>query len=171
MGFSMANKKRSKTPWECRIAGHGMENPEDLLANPKNWRIHPKEQQEGLESILDRVGWVQSVIVNRVTGHLVDGHLRVTLAMRRGETSIPVSYVDLSVGDEDLILATIDPLASLAGTDKDQLRQLLAGVDAQGDAGVEDLLTRVAKYGLKQPKGKEDREPSEKTCPHCGGEL
>jgi hypothetical protein len=38
-----------------------------------------------MRDVLDRVGWVQSVIVNRKTGRLVDGHLRVQLAVDAGE--------------------------------------------------------------------------------------
>src|SRR6266704_2927845 len=34
--------------WRNRIVGHGEEDPEQLLANPKNWRIHPKNQQDAL---------------------------------------------------------------------------------------------------------------------------
>ena len=68
--------------WRNRIAGSGEESPDQLLANPRNFRRHPKHQQDALRGVLAEVGWVQDVIVNRTTGHLVDGHLRVELAMR-----------------------------------------------------------------------------------------
>lgn len=88
----------AETPrWRNRIVGHGEEDPTQLLAHPENWRIHPRYQQAVLEGVLDDVGWVQSVIVNRTTGHLIDGHLRVMLAMRREEGSIPVDYVVLGL--------------------------------------------------------------------------
>lgn len=35
------------TGWRNRIAGAGEEAPDQLLANPANWRIHPKAQQDG----------------------------------------------------------------------------------------------------------------------------
>ena len=60
--------------------GSGEEAPDQLLANPSNWRVHPKAQQQALAGILGQVGWVQQVLVNRRTGHVVDGHLRVALA-------------------------------------------------------------------------------------------
>jgi len=31
--------------WRNRITGHGDEAPDQLLANPRNWRIHPAGQQ------------------------------------------------------------------------------------------------------------------------------
>lgn len=111
-----------------RIVGHGEEAPDQLLANPANWRIHPKAQQDAMKGILDQVGWVQSVIVNKRTGHLVDGHLRVSLALREDLPTVPVAYVDLSPEEEALVLATLDPLAALAVTDKDKLAELLAEV-------------------------------------------
>lgn len=97
-----------------RIIGHENIEPDQLLANPQNWRIHPHEQEQALTAVLERVGWVQSVIVNQRTGHVVDGHLRVSLAISRGEATVPVSYVDLDEEEERLILATYDPLSALA---------------------------------------------------------
>ncbi len=111
--------------WRSRIIGHGEEAPDQLLANPANWRIHPKAQQDALAGVLGEIGWVQSVIVNKRTGHLVDGHLRVSLALRDDAETIPVVYVDLSPDEEALVLATIDPLAAMAVTDGAELSELL----------------------------------------------
>ena len=66
--------------WRNRIIGHGEEPPDQLLANPRNFRIHPKGQQDALAAVLDRVGWVQDVIVNQRTGHVIDGHARIAIA-------------------------------------------------------------------------------------------
>ena len=54
--------------WRNRIIGYGLEEATQLLANPKNWRIHPQEQQQALVGVLAQVGWVQNVVVNRRTG-------------------------------------------------------------------------------------------------------
>ena len=56
------------------MVGEGAVAPDQLLANPRNWRIHPHEQEKALETVLDKVGWVQRVIVNQRTGFVVDGH-------------------------------------------------------------------------------------------------
>jgi len=87
------------TPWRDRIVGSGHEDPNQLVANPRNWRIHPREQQDALGDILERVGWVQQVLVNRTTGCVVDGHLRVELAISKGEAAVPV-YVELTEDEE-----------------------------------------------------------------------
>jgi hypothetical protein len=45
------------------------------------------------------------MVGNRVTNHLVDGHLRVKLAIRRHEPNAPVKYAELR--DEDGRLVSI----------------------------------------------------------------
>lgn len=111
------------TNWQNRIVGEGIEQPGQLLANPANWRVHPKHQQEALRAVLDAIGWVQRVIVNTETGHLIDGHLRVEQALKHNEP-VPVLYVKLSLDEEKAMLAALDPLSALATTDDEKLREL-----------------------------------------------
>lgn len=125
--------------WQNRIIGSGTERPDQLLANPRNFRRHPREQQSALRGVLSEVGWVQDVIVNQQTGFLVDGHLRVELAMREGQTDVPVKYVDLSPDEEALVLASLDPIAALATADADALTALLADVQSDNT----DVLTFI----------------------------
>lgn len=137
--------------WKSRIIGHGEEAPGQLLANPRNFRIHPKAQQEALTGILNEVGWVQDVIVNQRTGHVIDGHLRVSLAIGREEPSVPVVYVDLDEHEEALVLASIDPIAAMAATDAEKLDELLREVST-GDAAVQAMLDGLAtRAGLVPP--------------------
>lgn len=134
--------------WQSRIIRHGYVEPDQLLAHPDNWRIHPKNQQDALSGVLDEIGWIQDVIVNERTGHVVDGHLRVSLAISKGERAVPVTFVDLSEAEEKLALATLDPLSAMAATDREQLGALLEEVAAD-DAAVSAMLERLAgKAGL-----------------------
>jgi DNA modification methylase len=114
-----------------------------LVANPANWRVHPSHQQAALAGSLDSVGWVQQVLVNRQTGFVVDGHARVALAIERDEPAVPVLYVDLTPDEERIVLATLDPIAALAGADDGKLADLLASV-AVDDAGLQALLDSLA---------------------------
>lgn len=165
------------TPFKNRIVGSGDEDPEQLLANPLNWRIHPKHQQDALAAVLDDVGWVQQVIVNRITSHVIDGHLRVALAISRGEATVPVLYVELSLEEEQLILAALDPLAGMAVADAGQLDDLLRGLDSKNEminsllsdirikTGVLDLTT------LGEPPEHDENDGQHVkmvTCPECG---
>jgi hypothetical protein len=69
-----------------------------------------------------------AALVNRRTGHLVDGHLRVELALSRGESSVAVSCVGLDADEEALVLASLDPLGAMATTDEAEWAELLAGL-------------------------------------------
>ena len=143
--------------WRNRIVGHGTEAPDQLLANPANWRIHPIAQRNALAAVLDSVGWVQGVIVNRTSGHVVDGHLRVALALSRDEPTLPVAYVELSADDEAIVLASLDPLAAMAGTDKEKLGELLAAAKISDD----DLRAAIAEVaGLPTPASDDDDDLS-----------
>lgn len=119
-----------------------------MLAHPSNWRLHPKNQQDALSGVLNEIGWIQSVIVNQRTGFVIDGHLRVALAISHREPEIPVVYVDLSDEEEALALASIDPISAMAATDKELLDSLLRDVSS-ADAGVMAMLSDLAeKNGL-----------------------
>ena len=147
-----------------RIVGHGEEAPEQLLANPRNWRIHPHLQEEALEGALAQVGWVQTVLVNRTTGHLIDGHLRVALAIRLGEPSLPVTYVELTEEEESLVLASLDPLAGMAAVDEDAFAALLGEITVDS-AALADALSAVSGNGKRSTEGEDDvpEPPAEPT--------
>lgn len=146
--------------WRNRIVGYGEEVPDQLMANPDNWRVHPQAQQAALKGVLDEVGWVQNVLVNRTTGHVIDGHLRIALALRHGAPTVPVTYVELSEAEEQEILATLDPLSAMAVADKEKLDQLLREVQS-GESAVQQMLADLAKqsglYGATE--GAEPPEP------------
>jgi hypothetical protein len=156
-----------------RIVGIGEEAPDQLLANPANWRVHPTEQADELEKVLETVGWIQRVIVNRRTQHIVDGHLRVQLAMKREEETIPVSYVDLSPEEERLALLTYDPIAALAGRDPDKLPDLLESVKLDSLNDEIDLETILKREKRERTKGLTHTVHACKCCeakckPGCG---
>ena len=117
-------------PPTSRIVAHGEEPPEQLLANPANWRSHPARQRDAIRASLDEVGWVQSIIVNRTTGHVIDGHLRIEEAISAGAPVVPVAYVELSSAEERAVLATLDPIGAMATTSEERLAELLADVIA-----------------------------------------
>ena len=127
-----------------RIVGSGEESLDQIMFNPRNWRVHPKAQQDALKGVLEEVGWVQQVIVNKRTGNLVDGHLRCQLAMREGAETIPVVYVDLDEAEEELILTTIDPIGAMATADKEKLDELMKGIASDNEL-VREMLEGLAK--------------------------
>ena len=127
--------------WESRIVGEGETTVGELLENPWNWRVHSERQRYALTEVLERVGWVQRVIVNRRTGRIVDGHLRVALARERfgEEAVVPVIEVDLSEEEELAVLATLDPIGAMADSDEVALARL-AHETEQGWETIGDVL-------------------------------
>lgn len=143
-----------------RIVGSGEEPLDQIQFNPRNWRVHPLNQQNALKGVLEEVGYVQEVIVNKRTGNLIDGHLRCQLAAREGNKTIPVVYVDLSEEEEALVLSTLDPIAAMAVTDKQKLDDLFASIETE-NADVLKMLDDIAEkerleYAKRDPV---DAEP------------
>lgn len=112
------------TAWTNRIVGHETVDPKSLTANDRNWRIHTPEQTRALAGAIGDIGFIRSVTVNKRTGRIIDGHLRVALAIEQKQEVIPVEYVDLSDAEEAEALATLDPLAEMAGIDVGKLEGL-----------------------------------------------
>ena len=169
---SKAKPAAPPAPLRNRIVGSGSEAPDQLVANPANWRIHPREQQRALLGSLEEVGWVQQVIVNQRTGNLVDGHARVEQALSRGEAEVPVLYVDLSAEEEALVLATLDPISAMAGIDPEKLGELVGGLRVEDDA-LRRLLGDLAGPAVRKPglTDPDDAPPAPAATAYRRGEL
>ncbi len=105
----------------------------DLLPNPKNWRTHPRAQQDALRGILAEVG-VAAALIARETDHglqIIDGHLR---AETLPDQEIPVLVLDVNEAEADKLLVSLDPLAALAGRDDEKLEALLADIKTDSEA-------------------------------------
>ncbi len=162
------------TDWHNRIVGHGEESPDQLAANLKNWRIHPEQQQKVLEGSIKDVGYIRSVTVNKRSGYVLDGHLRVSLAISSGQSSIPVEYVDLSEEEEAEALATIDPIAGMAVADHEQLGALMADIH-HADEAVMGFLGEMYEIPNFEPVPEDEQgrldEKAKVHCPECGHEF
>ena len=150
----------------------------ELIPNPKNWRRHPEHQANALRGMLAEVGYADAVIAYQ-TEHglqLIDGHLRVETTP---DSMIPVIITDLNEEEADKVLATLDPLASLASTDTVALTELLQQLSFQNDA-VLDMLKAVSDDGISdaikdmQPPDDfasfDDDIPTQYQCPSCNYE-
>jgi DNA modification methylase len=95
-----------------------------------------------LRGLLREIGYADALLARREGDGLVliDGHLRRSLDP---DQLVPVLVLDLSAEEADLLLATLDPLATLAAPDPAALSELLARVETNS-AGVRELLERIA---------------------------
>lgn len=97
-----------------------------LVPNPRNWRKHPKAQADALRGILSEIGYADALLARELADgslQLIDGHLR---AETTPDADIPVLVVDVSEEEADKLLASLDPLASLAVADVAKLESLLS---------------------------------------------
>jgi hypothetical protein len=105
-----------------------------LKPNPKNWRTHPKEQQDALRGVLAEVGMADAVLARETQDGglmLVDGHMRAETV---GDALVPVLVLDVTEEEAEKLLLTIDPIAAMAETNSDALREILAGVSSDSEA-------------------------------------
>ena len=149
--------------WKNRIVEVGEADPRTLVPNPRNWRKHPLRQREAVSGAIGELGWVVPVIVNRTTGRLLDGHLRVSLAAGRGDATVPVAYVELNEAEELAALATIDPLGDLARRDGEELHQLIEQITVTDEDFAAFIVTvdgwaLTEIEGTPQHRGEENRQ-------------
>tara|TARA_R100000808_G_scaffold7070_2_gene20828 strand:- start:1364 stop:2614 length:1251 start_codon:yes stop_codon:yes gene_type:complete len=96
----------------------------DLIPNPRNWRAHPPAQQKAMAAALEEIGFADAVLARETEAglELIDGHLRTETVP---DEQVPVLVLDVSEDEADKLLATLDPLAAMATTDKDKLNDLI----------------------------------------------
>ena len=104
----------------------------DLHPDPRNWRQHPAYQREAIEMMLSKIGWADAVIAREGPDGkliLVDGHLRADLDP---DAEVPTLIVDLDESEAGEVLATLDPIAGMAGTNPDALELLVEKMQPSG---------------------------------------
>jgi hypothetical protein len=111
-------------------------------ANPDNWRTHPPAQLKALRAMIGQVGYAGAVLLNETTGHLIDGHARVSSAPP--DEVLPVLVGRWTLEQERQILVSLDPLAAMAQADAEKLAELTADMDLEGDlAGLAEQLDKL----------------------------
>jgi hypothetical protein len=105
------------------------EVPIDLLRpDPANPRRIGDEELEALTRSLRQFGFVQPVLARRENGTVIGGHQRLVAARRLGLSTVPVSYLDLSIEQARLLNLALN---KISGSWDDQLlARLLADLGA-----------------------------------------
>lgn len=116
----------------------------ELRPNPRNWRLHPPEQQDALRGLLAEVGYADALLARELADGslmLIDGHLR---AETTPDAVVPVLVLDVDEHEADKILLTHDPLAGMAAVSREHLDVLLAEVQTES-AVVREMLNFLGK--------------------------
>ena len=143
----MTQQRAHARNWRDRIKEFRRIPSETLKANPKNWRTHNNAQRRALNSVLGKVGFAGAVIAYENSEQeliIIDGHLRVSEA---NNEEIPVIILDVNDNEADILLATYDPIGTLANSDNKQIDTLLEQIDNNSNE-LQDLLEEIKeKYG------------------------
>jgi len=124
----------STTPIKNRIKELRNVRAGDLFANPDNWRTHPTAQVAAMQGVLAEIGYADALLARELpdgTLELVDGHLRQSLDP---EQVVPVLVLDLDQDEARKLLATLDPLAAMAETNREALENLLESITVESEA-------------------------------------
>ena len=140
----------------------------DLFDHPDNPRSHPPDQRAAVGYLLDTIGIADVLLAYRSEryGQLtcLNGHLR----KNSFPGTWPVVILDLTDQEADLLLATHDPTAKMAGVIADVMRSLADRLDLtdtplralieqqRAEADLADLMAQVAGDLVKTEGGGSD---------------
>jgi hypothetical protein len=145
------------------------------MGAPYNPRVISPHDLESLRRSIRFFGFVEPVVVNRRTSHIVGGHQRVQAAAEEGYTVLPVAFVDLDDPSERQLNLALNRISG--EWDDSKLRELLAGLSTDGadlalTGFADDELGRILAAGSVSDDAPDQfNEPDEKTehvCPRCG---
>ena len=130
-----------------------------LRPNPKNWRVHPTSQQNALREVLAEVGMASACIARELedgTLVLLDGHMRAETIQ---DNEVPVLVLDVTEEEGDTILATFDPIVSMAKTDKEAFAAL-----AKTEEKVEERLEALNEEDARDEIREDDEDDEEEVA-------
>ena len=134
--FSSADNAPFRLEWR---------DPYSLKANPLNPRRHPQKQRQALHQAMADLGWLQPLLLNERSGHLIDGHLRAQEAIAEGWGEVPVLVVDLDESQEKAALASLDAITTAAEIDVSGYLALLNDI-ANPHAELQQALQNLDKF-------------------------
>src|SRR5450759_1366154 len=104
---------------------------EALHPDPANPRRISEDELDALERSLRQFGFVQPVLARRADATLIGGHQRLVAARRLGLTSVPVTWLDVTVEQARLLGLALNKISG--SWDEQLLARLLADLQAAPD--------------------------------------
>jgi hypothetical protein len=118
-------------------------DPATVAGHPGNWKLHPDDQTDAVSSLIGRYGWLKPLVYNRRFSRLLDGHDRITVAVRDGLPAVPLWVVDVDEAAEAEILVALDETARMSRGDPAKLHALLTRFKASTPT-VSAMLSRMS---------------------------
>ncbi|MGA2513927.1 MAG: ParB N-terminal domain-containing protein [Candidatus Limnocylindrales bacterium] len=104
---------------------------DQLRPDPANPRKISDEELDSLERSLREWGFVQPVLARREDRTVIGGHQRLVAARRLGLSTVPVSYLDISVEQAHLLNLALNRIGG--SFDEQLLARLLADLQTMPD--------------------------------------
>jgi DNA modification methylase len=104
---------------------------DDLRPDPANPRRISEDELDALERSLRQFGFVQPVLARREDRTIIGGHQRLVAARRLGLTSVPVTWLDISVEQARLLGLALNKISG--SWDEQLLARLLADLQSMPD--------------------------------------
>src|SRR5450756_2476644 len=104
---------------------------DDLRPDPANPRRISEDELDALERSLRQFGFVQPVLARRDDRTVIGGHQRLVAARRLGLTSVPVTWLNISVEQARLLGLALNKISG--SWDEALLARLLADLQATPD--------------------------------------
>ena len=114
--------------WRNRIVGHEEVDPLTLTPHPQNIYLHPMPQRKAVTASLGEIGQVRTIVANQRTRHILNGHLRVEIAIAENIPTVPVTWIDVTEDEERVILVFFDRIGEQATIETNRLTDLLQEV-------------------------------------------
>lgn len=143
-----------------------------LVTLPGNPKLHADAD---IAASLRRFGFVERVVVNEKTGHILSGHGRTGVLQQMhvakepppvnievdadGDWLVPVDYVDLPEAEEKPVAVALNRLVEIGGWDDEKLSAIIEEARAAGDAALAGLgwnAAEIAKMLEDAPTAGED---------------
>lgn len=146
----------------CKVKGS------DLVPCPANWRTHGARQKAALSGVLSEVGIADVLLAWRTPDgklQLIDGHMRAT---EHPDVLWDVAVLDVNKREASILLATLDPLSSLAGISTENLDSVLRSVsssNAEIQSMMADLASQAGLYKDAPPQQQSRRRRGQSAAP------
>lgn len=89
------------------------------------------EEYKNLQKSMDTFGYIEPIIWNEQTGHVVGGHQRLKILLAKGYSEIEVSRINVSEEKEKLINVALNKVSGQ--WDEDKLEDILRDIQESGN--------------------------------------
>ena len=152
--------------WETKIVSLN-----DVKPQVDNPRIINPDALKGLNASISRFGYVELIIWNKQTSHIIGGHQRFSVLLQSGITEAPMIVVDMSPEDELAASLTMNNPA-IEGSFDEPLDALLTQVEqAEPElfkaVRMDDLRATLERSMERTVGDTEDKQEYDTVCPCC----